>query len=207
MSHHTSYLPSPALVVAACALLVALGGTAYAVSELPKHSVGAAQLQKNAVRSKAVKNHTLRAKDFREGQLPPSHVSLKYLGDDAVPVTALVGAGADTVIQTMSLPAGSYYVRASVLGQNQSGALQGELRCFLRSSGDGLASGSPGLYAPIQPDAGTNANRTFFTLDAAYQFSTQGTVRVECSEGALAQSMQAAASLVAFETGAVTVAP
>jgi hypothetical protein len=42
-------LPSPAMVVACCALAVALGGTSYAAIKLPRNSVGANQLQKNAV--------------------------------------------------------------------------------------------------------------------------------------------------------------
>jgi hypothetical protein len=40
---------SPALVVATLALLVALGGTSYAVSQLPANSVGTRQLQNRAV--------------------------------------------------------------------------------------------------------------------------------------------------------------
>lgn len=50
---------SPALVVALIALFVALGGTGYAVSQLPPNSVGSAQ----------VKDHSLLRKDFKQGQL------------------------------------------------------------------------------------------------------------------------------------------
>jgi hypothetical protein len=63
--------PSPALVVACLALFVALGGTSLAVvNALPRNSVGAAQLRKNAVNSQKVKNKTLLAVDFKAGQLP-----------------------------------------------------------------------------------------------------------------------------------------
>lgn len=203
----TSRLPSPALVVAVCALLLAVGGTGYALAAIPKHSVGAAELKKNAVRSKAVKDHSLKAKDFRAGQLPPSEVLIKYAGDDAVTVTALVGAGADTVIRSMALPAGTYYVRATVLGDNQSAALLGDLRCFLRSSGDVVASGTPGLHVPIEPDAGTNADRAFFSLDAAVQLTAPGTVSVACNEGVVAQNIDAMASLTALKTAHVTAVP
>jgi hypothetical protein len=48
--------PSPALVVAVIALFVALGGTTYAATSLPKNSVGAKQLKKNAVTSTKIKN-------------------------------------------------------------------------------------------------------------------------------------------------------
>ncbi len=62
--------PSPAMVVACLALLVALGGTGYAASKLPANSVGTAQLQPNAVTSAKVKNATLLAADFKSGQIP-----------------------------------------------------------------------------------------------------------------------------------------
>jgi len=62
--------PSPALVVASLALFVALSGTGYAVSQLPAKSVGAQQLKNDAVTSAKVKDGSLRARDFRPGQLP-----------------------------------------------------------------------------------------------------------------------------------------
>lgn len=72
--------PSPAMVVAVVALIVALGGTSYAAIKLPENSVGTKQIKKNAVtvkkikknavRSAKVKNRSLLAKDFKKGQLP-----------------------------------------------------------------------------------------------------------------------------------------
>jgi len=74
--------PSPALVVASLALLVALSGTSIAaVSQLvPRNSVGTAQLQRNAVtprkiapnavRTAHVLNGSLLAADFKTGQIP-----------------------------------------------------------------------------------------------------------------------------------------
>lgn len=60
----------PATIISFVALLVALGGTSYAVSQLPKNSVGTKQLKKNAVTSPKVKNGSLLRKDFRAGELP-----------------------------------------------------------------------------------------------------------------------------------------
>ncbi len=73
--------PSPALVIACLALLVALGGTSYAtVLQVPRNSVGAPQLKTaavtskkiaaNAVTSAKVQNGTLVRADFRGGQIP-----------------------------------------------------------------------------------------------------------------------------------------
>lgn len=61
---------SPSLIIACLALFVALSGSAYAVSQLPKNSVGNKQLKKNAVTSSKVKDRSLVAKDFKTGQLP-----------------------------------------------------------------------------------------------------------------------------------------
>jgi Collagen triple helix repeat (20 copies) len=74
-------VPSPALVVACIALIVALGGVSYAVGVLPANSVGTKQLRKaavtngrlarNAVTSARVADGSLLANDFAAGQLKP----------------------------------------------------------------------------------------------------------------------------------------
>lgn len=61
---------SPGTVIASLALLVSLGGTSYAVTVLPKNSVGTAQLRNNAVVATKVKDGSLLAADFKPGQLP-----------------------------------------------------------------------------------------------------------------------------------------
>lgn len=80
MSSVRRFLPSPAMLVACIALVVALGGVSYAAAVLPRNSVGTAQLKKtavsgtklktNAVTSKKVRDGSLLAQDFRAGQLP-----------------------------------------------------------------------------------------------------------------------------------------
>lgn len=62
--------PSPAMVVACIALIVALGGTSYAALNLPRNSVGTKQLRPNAVTSGKVRNGSLTSKDFRRSSLP-----------------------------------------------------------------------------------------------------------------------------------------
>lgn len=51
-------------VTASLALFVALGGTSYAVTALPRGSVGATQLRTNAVTSNKVKDRTLGVRDL-----------------------------------------------------------------------------------------------------------------------------------------------
>jgi hypothetical protein len=61
MARLPRHRPTPSMVVACIALMVALGGTGYAATVLPKNSVGTAQ----------VKNNSLLRQDFRAGQLQP----------------------------------------------------------------------------------------------------------------------------------------
>lgn len=46
------------------------GGTAFAVTQLPKNSVGTKQLKNNAVTGAKVKNGSLLSADFKAGQIP-----------------------------------------------------------------------------------------------------------------------------------------
>jgi hypothetical protein len=70
-----NYRPSPAMIVACLALLVALGGTSYAAVKVPRNSVGTAQLKKGAVTTLKVKNNSLLLLDFAAAE------RLKLKGD------------------------------------------------------------------------------------------------------------------------------
>src|SRR5215208_6946809 len=58
-------------LIAVIALFVALGGTTWAATQLPKGSVGTKQLKSNAVVSSKVKDGSLDSTDFGTGELPP----------------------------------------------------------------------------------------------------------------------------------------
>jgi hypothetical protein len=57
-------------VASLMALVFAMGGTGYAIASLPRNSVGASQLKKDAVVSSKVKDGSLKRIDFKSGQLP-----------------------------------------------------------------------------------------------------------------------------------------
>jgi hypothetical protein len=75
-----SHRPSPAMVVALVALFVSLGGSSYAAITLSKNSVRSkhivngqvkrADINSDAINSSKVEPFSLRANDFRPGQLP-----------------------------------------------------------------------------------------------------------------------------------------
>src|SRR3954453_20337547 len=96
MRHFRPRRPSPAMVVALIALLVALGGTGYAAFKLPNNSVGAKQIKKNAVTSIKVKNHSLRGGDITAKALATvpnaTHAGSAGHGSPAGPVGAAGGA-------------------------------------------------------------------------------------------------------------------
>ncbi len=61
--------PSPALVIALIALFFSLAGTGWAVTQLPRNSVGSPQIKANAVTGPKVKDGSLSAADFAAGTL------------------------------------------------------------------------------------------------------------------------------------------
>src|SRR2546429_7289631 len=61
MRRFSRFRPSPAMVVACLALLLALGGTGYAATQL---------LPRNSVTTVQVKDFSLLGRDFKRGQIP-----------------------------------------------------------------------------------------------------------------------------------------
>ena len=84
--------PSPAMVVACIALLVALGGTSIAaVTQLvPRNSVGTLQLKNNAVTSAKVKNQSLLRADFK---CTAGTASANFIKITAIKVANLTNSG------------------------------------------------------------------------------------------------------------------
>jgi hypothetical protein len=113
--------PSPAMVVACIALLVALGGTSVAaVSQLAKNSVGPAQLQfgavtnqkirNNAVNSSKVANRSLLRTDFAPGQLPAGPTGPQGPAGAAGPAGPAGAAGPAGVIGAITVRTNSILV-------------------------------------------------------------------------------------------------
>jgi hypothetical protein len=83
-------------VLSTIALFIALGGGAYAATQLPANSVGTTQLKNSAVTSRKVKDHTIVRKDVASGQFAtPQQLAGKLgAGATAVNSNALGGIGA-----------------------------------------------------------------------------------------------------------------
>src|SRR4051812_48414357 len=106
--------PSPAMVVACTSLIVALGGTGYAATQLPPKSVGQKQLRngavgnlqirdgavtkgklhKDAVTSAAIRNGEVKVQDLAEGILPAVASTIHQASGDPIAAGAVGAASA-----------------------------------------------------------------------------------------------------------------
>ena len=135
MSKHIS----PALVIAVVALFVALGSASYAAIKLPKNSVGRPQIQNNAINSAKVADKSLKANDFKAGQLPkgatgPRGPSTAYSTYRDLISPPPLDKGTETTVMVLQVPAGEY-VAFSKLVLDTTGA-SGTATCKLASDTD-----------------------------------------------------------------------
>jgi hypothetical protein len=104
--------PTPALVVSLIALIVALGGTAYAGFTIPKNSVGTKQLKNGAVTTKKIKNGTVTASKINTSGLTVPNALHANTADTAGSAatagtanSATHASTADTATEANGLPA------------------------------------------------------------------------------------------------------
>lgn len=104
--------PSPAMVIAIAALVLAMVGTGYAAINLPKKSVGTAQLKANAVTNAKIKNKTITGKKLnlkKLGTVPlAAHASSADIAGTVPPGTVhVVGAPGEPGFQSGTVNFGS----------------------------------------------------------------------------------------------------
>ena len=222
--------PTYSGVVATLALAVALGtGGAYAAAKIDGRTIKAgtvrtAQLGKNAVTSPKVKNGSLRAVDFKAGQLPagapgPAGPAGAAGADGADgpagpagpvgPSTAYSDVGYDIyeedgtehVMRTVSVPAGSYAVDATLALSNNDLTKPTTIDCRLFSGNHELSVGDADLPArggsyPSYQD-GTIAMTGVITLGAA------ANINIGCRVSAVSGVTFGDSYLVATKVGSV----
>ena len=191
--------PSPAMVVASAALLVALGGTGIAAVSVtaPRNSVSSAAIKNgavtnpkianNAVTTTKVKNGSLRRVDFASGQIPAGPAGPTGPAGPAGPAGAAGPAGpsdaysrfltgpvavptAPTTLTSLSLPAaGKYVAWAKVYFTNTGGG--GIVTCQ-------LAAGSDNDQSQTWVQAGLP-----WTLsnNVVHEFTAAGSVDLKCA--------------------------
>lgn len=169
MRRNARLRPSPSMAVAFLALLVALGGTSYAVAQLPANSVGAKQLKKNAVTAAKVKDRSLLAQDFKSGQLPSGPRGAQ---GPAGPAGERGPAGATNVTVRSGAP-GLGRSTANCFGGERAvggGGVTPDADSFLWVSSPNVQDGTPTGWiaeAVIADGLGTEANVTAYVVCAA----------------------------------------
>ncbi len=165
--------PSPALIVALVALVVACAGSATAAS-----LITGKQIKKNTVTSKQIKNRTLRAKDLHtsaaktlEGPKgdPGAPGPVGQVGpSDVYSARATTSTAANnTAVLSLNVPAGSYLVTAkAMLLYDDAGPSLSEFECRL---GTGAVSDrSRSTMSPFNRD----------TVPFQLTFQSAGTARI-----------------------------
>jgi len=169
------YLPSPAMVVACLALLVALGGTSYAAIKLPRNSVGNIQLKRGAVTGIKVRNNTLTGRQINESRL----------GRVPSAASAATASTATTATTAASAPVSRLDYASAVVAVPAGGGVvtRGTVNCptGLSPTGGGAKLAEPinGIVIDSNPVGKTGWEVT------AYSDSTQNmTVYVICAQAA-----------------------
>ena len=134
-------------MVTLLALVVFGGGVAYAAGQLAKNSVGPKQLRKNAVRSSKVKDRSLKAVDFADGELPAGPAgppgtpgtSHAYEASGSVNFDKISSSLYGSDVVGLVVPPGAYFATASVQVQDVN-MVEGTVQCRLIDGNGGAES-------------------------------------------------------------------
>ncbi len=85
-------VPSPSLIVSTVALVFALGGTSYALTALPKNSVGTTQIKNSAVTGAKIKNSAVTGAKIKNGTIESVDLASGVSISGAVGATGAAGA-------------------------------------------------------------------------------------------------------------------
>lgn len=103
-------VPSPSLVVASIALFVALGGTSYAVTQLPKNSVGSKQLKASAVTQSKLAAASVTGAKVMDGSLAAADLS----ADARASLKGATGAKGEAGAKGDAGPTASAYASSNI---------------------------------------------------------------------------------------------
>jgi hypothetical protein len=200
-------------VTASIALFVALGGTSYAVTQLPRNSVGSTQVRDGSLQRKDLARGMSRGPRGVEGpQGPvgatggqgPRGPSSVRIARQAQGVNLSGVQGQPTQVRRMdAVPAGSWLLRFE--GSPHLAVATGlHVVCVIKVNGDPVAD--------VATVVGTNANaaqEASFSVDAAVQQAAPFNVTVDCHQ-TLSTSPPAfvlRAQIIATQVGDVVATP
>jgi hypothetical protein len=186
---------APAMVIAAVALFVALGG-GYAIGagfigtgDLKNQAVTNKKIKKKTIKANRVKPDTLTGAQINEASLSGAGTAQAIRQDTAAQVPAAT-TGAVTVL-TLQVPAGSYVLTSKAVlakGGNQS-----PVQCFLIAGGDQDRS-----LEAVDADN----NTTIMNL-LVHTFASSGTVTLACDNPDVATLFVTNKVIAATPVGAI----
>jgi D-alanyl-D-alanine carboxypeptidase len=169
--------PSPAGVIAAVALFVALGSGAYAATHLPHNSVGSKTIKNGAVKSPDIHNQTIKGHDIGDNQVKSGKIkngavtsakasfitSSAVSGSNATTSNTPVDLGGPSV--TVNVPAGGVvevFAQAQIAqnggGQNAVGQVYLAEPHLLSTPSQILAHAGPNLVTTFTSPGTNDAN-------------------------------------------------
>ena len=117
--------PSPALVVALIALVVALGGTSYAAFKLPKNSVGTKQLKKHAVSGAKIKNGAVTASKIKKNAVTTAKIKNGAVTASKINTSGLTVPTANNANQLGGLGPSTYTTASNYTQSSTAQAITG----------------------------------------------------------------------------------
>jgi hypothetical protein len=201
------------VMVTLLAFVVLCGGSAYAIGQLGKNTVGARQLKKDSVTGAKVKDGSLRMKDFKlfsrgpgtgsPGPAGPSGAGPAYQAGGSVNYDKFSSSPYGSTVVTLAVPSGSYFVTSSVQVQTVN-AVETTVQCRL-INGAGGAGTSAVQRTQAVPKDGEPYN---FTLTALFQVGAGQSLNLQCSKAAAGSSARVNnANIVAVQTTSISGRP
>lgn len=125
VSRKRALLPSPAMVVAIIALVMASAGSAFAVkksTELPPNSVGSKQIKPKAVTTGKIANNAVKSADIVDHSLTGDDINVKALGTVPSAANADQTGNAGTITgHAAACPGGTTLIRGVCFDSASSG--------------------------------------------------------------------------------------
>jgi hypothetical protein len=202
-------------VMATVAVFIALGGGAYAATQLPKNSVGTKQLRKNSVTPAKIKNRAvtpakvspetlaqLKGAQGPTGSTGPAGPSDAYI--DRQEAIQPIGVGTPTQVAALSLSPGSYTFAAKLIADNDTVGETSRIECTLDDPNGNHIDFTKVRLAPTNPP---NLEFADISLAGALTLNVNGAVSVQCiqvQEGASPPLMTVGwRKLIAIKVGAL----
>ena len=169
--------PSPAMVVAITALVVALTGSAYAAFRVPPNSVGSRQLKAKSVTGGKIANATISGGKIAEETITGQNIKLSALGTVPLAANATNAANANTLGgHAASCPAGTTLIRGLCFDTHSNPVANN-----LEEAAEACAAKGGWLPTPMQLlstkgvlDLGTDNNDEQHQYTDAYYSNTTG---------------------------------